>query len=219
MKVKLKGKECDVEDAVGNAIKELGMDKKKMEDENDELADAIKDIIGDEAEDKKDSNDKDKSNDKFAILQAKFDAATDELNKYREIADKVDEDDNFKSKLKEHNKATMLAQKVLKKDELEKLDDMDLSEIKEAVIRADSKDVDSEKLKNDSYVNARFDLVAEKYAKADSVKEKIGKEIIENKDKRTDENENTPGDARAKSIRDANDRMKKRMDALSGEDE
>ena len=113
----------------------------------------------------------------------------------------------------------MLAQKVLKKDDLKKLDDMDLSEIKEAVIRADSKDIDAKKLENDSYVNARFDLVAEKYAKSDSVKKATGKEIIENKDKRTDENENTPGDARAKSIRDANDRMKKRMDALSGEDE
>ena len=98
MKVKLKGKEYDVDDEVGNAIKKLGTDKKEMEDANDELTDAINAAIGDNL-DADDLEDEEGSaaddDDEVAILQAERDAALDELGKYREIADEVDEDDNF----------------------------------------------------------------------------------------------------------------------------
>ena len=224
MKVKLGGKEYDVDDKVGKAIKDMGEKMKKMEDENDELADAIDALAGEKSDmpdfmkkKQKDSTDDDKA----AILQAKLDAATDELKKYDDIVKKVDEDDNFKSKLKEHNKAATLAHKILKKDELKKLDDMELSEIKEAVIRADSKDVDAEKLKNENYVNARFDLVAEKYAKADAVKKDVGKNIVKNKTDRTDKSDrnDVAEDARAKSISAYQEAMQKRMDKLADEDD
>ena len=227
MKVKLGGKEYDVDDKVGKAIKDMGAKMKDMEDENDELADAIDAALGEKSDmpdfmKKKQKDSDDDNNDAvIAELEAQRDAALDELAKYDDIADKVDEDDNFKSKLKEHNKASLLAQKVLKKDELKKLDDMELSEIKEAVIRADSKDVDAEKLKNENYVNARFDLVAEKYAKADSVKKDVGKDIVKNKADRTDKSDrnDVAEDARAKSISAYQEAMQKRMDKLAEEDD
>ena len=63
---------------------------------------------------------------------------------------------------------------------------MESNEIKIAVIKADSEKVDEEKLKTESYVDARFDHIVENFANADESKTKIGKEIVESRETKTD---------------------------------
>ena len=208
MKVKLGGKEYDVSDEIGKAIQDMGaMHKKSMKDADDQL-DAALDMIEQLKGGKKDSDD---------ALLAKIDELEKQLKEFKEISEKIDSDEEFRKRLKEHNKVAAVAGRVLKDV---KLDEMDVSEIKVAVIKADSPDLEKEKLDSDAYVDARFDLIAEKYAKSDSSKEEAGKDIIDSKKDRKDENDkklDVAEQARADSIKELIEAQEKRMEKLNAD--
>lgn len=221
MKVKFGGKEHDVSDEIGNAIKDMAKKLKDTQDANDELTDALKavDDMGMTKGNKKaDSNENDDAdNSKVAELQAKLDAANDELEKYDEIVDKIDDEDELKARVKEYTAVHAIASRIVPKDKLDDLDG-DVEAIKRAVILSESPNVKKDRLDSEHYLNARFDMITEAYNKSDKQKEKIGKAINKDKDdrtKKTDESKNDAESVRLASIERQKQYVQDRMDELA----
>ena len=177
MKIKLGTKEFDVNDEVGNAFKEEIASKEKAKADADlkiaELEKKDGDMLKkcDELE-----SEKTKAIAKADSLEADLAKVKGERKDESEIAKLVD------AKIVLINSAS----KFLKADELEKVKNLENVEIKRAVIKADSANVDEEKLKNDSYVDARFDHIIESSTRADEEKEKIAKAALENRSVKKD---------------------------------
>lgn len=181
MKIKIGDKEFDVNEDVANAFKKE-MEKKKLE---------------------KEANDKD-----LKVEKEKNDSLSDEIEVLKgsktRLTAKVDSLESEAEKAKtpkmdkaEVNKAVKVrialvdtANKMLSTEEIAKLDEMENIEIKKAVIKADSPKTDDEKLKDETYVDARFDMVCENLDTSTVAKKNVGKKIIENRENNDDNDNN-----------------------------
>ena len=137
-------------------------------------------------------------------VQAKLDAANDELKKRTDST--VDE-----SKVRELVKSRIALEKVasiaLPKDKTEKLDSMSDTDIKKAVILADSPSAQLDG-KSDVYIETRFDAIAEKVRSRSDFNTGFGRALTAN-DIRKDEKEPDASSARTKMRKDAEEEWKK----------
>lgn len=214
MKIKIGDKEYEVAKEIGDAFMKM---KKGMKDMQDDLDEAI-DIAGSTLDDK---TKKDSDNSELTKITAQRDALLDQIEKYDDIEAKLEKEDDFKNRLKEYNYVIKNAERILEKDALEKLDG-DIDAIKEAVVRADSKHVDTKALDNKIYLNARFDSVVERLDKSVESKSKAGKNIIKSKETRSDDKENNldvAEEARKRSLDYYKESQEKRKDKMYEEED
>lgn len=180
MKIKLGTKEFDVNDEVGNAFKEEIASKEKAK------ADADLKIA--ELE-KKDADMKamSKKCDELEVEKTKAIAKADSLESELSKVKTERKDESEIAKLVDAKIALIgSASKFLKADELEKVKNLDSVEIKRAVVRADSANVDEEKLKNPSYVDARFDHIVESTTRADEQNKAIADAALKAREAKKD---------------------------------
>jgi len=169
MKLKIGDKEFTVEDALGEAIKEQMAENKKDKDaEINEMKEKA-----DNAETELEVVRSQKSK-----LVAKVDGLESDLEK-KGTPEMPKE--KFDAAVKETIAVREMGAKMLSKEEVEKLDSMSNEEIKVAVIKVDSPKADEEKLKDASYVNARYDHIVENRKESDVAKADVGAAIIEGK--------------------------------------
>lgn len=144
-------------------------------------------------------------------VQAKLDAANDELKKRTDSA--TDE-----SKVRELVKSRIALEKVaaiaLPKEKTEKLDSMSDSEIKKAVILADSPNAQLEG-KSDVYLETRFDAIAEKVRSRSDFNSGLGRALTAS-DIRKDEKEPDATSARTKMRKDSEEEWKKPLASSQG---
>jgi hypothetical protein len=171
MKLKIGEKEFDVADEVGNAVKE---EIKKLTGVKTDNEDKIGEL-GTEIEILKASKEK---------LIAKADALESDLEKAKK--EKMDESE-IAEKVKERISVLDSGNKILDKETISKMDEMSNIEIKKAIVKADSPDVSEEKLKQEIYVDARYDHICENFSNSDEKKMIVGKEIIKNRNDKKDE--------------------------------
>jgi hypothetical protein len=170
MKVKLGDKEFEVEDAFGKAFKEHMKkgkeDKEKDMNELKEKADSL------ELENEVLKSGKSK-------LVAKVDSLESDLEK--KVKPEMPKE-KFDAAVNERINVINAGKKMLSKEEVEKLDSMTNVEIKTAIIKADSPEASEEKLKNEAYVDARFDHIVENFSSADEAKKKLAAEVIKKRE-------------------------------------
>ncbi len=186
MKVSIGDKEFDVDKDVGSAIKGLVAENAKL---------------------KKKTEKKDEDSVPAADLEkekARADHAEAELAKARKDAK---DDSKFMERMKERRDIERVAEKVLKKDEAEKIGEMDNAAIKKAVIQAECPNAKLDDA-TDAYVDARYDHIAETVDTSADATKRAGKTAD---DKRADD---------AKKSEDGNDDLdKKRQDSMKADSE
>ena len=166
MKLTIDGKEFDVNDELGNAVKNqmTSMTKSKT-DSDDVVTNLNKDI-----ETLKTSE---------TSLTAKVDSLTSDLEKAKTPV--MDEAEVAK-KVKETILVRDNASKILDAETIKKLDEMSNLEIKKAIIKIDSPSVDETKLEKESYVDARYDHIVENFADSKKKTDELGKEIAKKRE-------------------------------------
>lgn len=192
MKIKVGDKEFEVSDELGAALKaEMAKMKKGKEDAEEEAktSKAKADELETENEVLKSSKTK---------LIAKCDSLESELEKKE--TPKMDGEELDKA-VKERISVMDAGKKILSKEEVEKLDEMDNVEIKKAVIKADSPKVEESKLEDAAYVDARFDHIVENFTEADDKKKKVADAITKT---REDGNNSEDGYKSPEQIRQEN---------------
>lgn len=196
MKIKIGDKEFDVSDEMGKAFNAF-MSKKKEKGDADEAAIAALTVKNDELKDEVEVLKTSKSR-----LTAKVDSL--ETEKEKLATPKMDKEE-FNKAVKERIAVVDCASKMLTKEEIEKLDSLENIEIKKLVIKADSPKTDEEKLKDENYVNARYDMVVENLDSSAKAKEQIGKTIVKTREDGTDENKDymTPEQIRKHNMDEA----------------
>lgn len=169
-KIKIDGKEYEVEDAVATAIAATG----KRQDALQEKIDALTKEM--EASKKK-TEKKGDGEDKFQKLQDQLDATRDELKKVQETKS----DSSGKAvqvAVRERMRLEDTASKVLGQDKFREVRDQDDFELKKTLIIKDSGD---EKLdlskKSESYVDARYDLIAEGITRSKDAHQRLGHSV------------------------------------------
>ena len=166
MKLTIDGKEFDVNDELGNAVKnEMTNLSKSKTDSDDVVVNLNKEI-----ETLKTSE---------TSLTAKVDSLTSDLEKKQ--APKMDEAEVAK-KVKETIVVRDNASKILDAETIKKLDEMSNLEIKKAIIKVDSPKVDETKLEKESYVDARYDHIVENFADSKKKTDELGKEIVKDRE-------------------------------------
>jgi hypothetical protein len=191
MKLKIGDKEFEVADEIGNAVK---AEMAKMKSDLDEMS-----------KHKNDSEEAEKTiatlTTEKTALTAKVDSLESDVEKLKKEP-KLDEEEVSK-RVKETIEVRDNAEKILDKETLEKLDSMSNEEIKIAVIKADSPSVDEEKLKNDSYVNARYDHICENFVDSKKKNDSLGKEIVKGREENNDGDEDykSPEEIRLENMR------------------
>lgn len=164
MKMKLNGKDYEMDDEVGQAVKEhLKNEARKVKEEMDEQM--KKDAAGGKAELEKVAKEKEKA-------EAKADALDAEIKKLK--AERTDAADP--KVLREAVKARVALEKIAEAAGVEKFDAMEDLELKKAVIKADDADFSLEG-KSEAYIEARFDMAAESIKSADDSAKKLGEKI------------------------------------------
>lgn len=97
-------------------------------------------------------------------LQARLDAATAEVSRLKgssaAAAAAAANDAKVREAVKTRMRLELVAQRILSKEELTKLDSMDDKAIKAAVVKAERKGINLDG-KSDAYIDASFDLIAE----------------------------------------------------------
>lgn len=180
MKLKIGDKEFEVSDEAGKAIKAEMSKLKSGKEDNEKEMNEMKEKA-DNAETEVEVLKSQKSK-----LIAKVDSLESDLEKKGKAevpAEKLD------SMVKERINVMEAGKKMLTKEEIEKLDSMSNEEIKKAVIKADSPKVDEEKLKDEAYINARYDHIVENFNEAETKKKKIGAEIVEGRENNDGDND------------------------------
>ena len=125
-------------------------------------------------------------------LVAKADSLQSDLDKSK--TPKMDADEVNKA-VKVRIAVMDAGEKMLSKDEIAKLDEMKNIDIKKAVIKADSPKVDEEKLKDESYVDARFDHIVENFDGTIVAKKKVGEKVVETRKDEGKEDESSDPEA------------------------
>lgn len=168
MKLTIGDKEFEVEDAAGEAIKaEMDSMSKKIEDackKHDSVETELKDV-----------------KEEKTTLTAKVDSLESDLAKAKEVKPEMPAE-KFDAAVKERISVLDSGRKMLDAEAVKKLDEMSNSEIKIAIIKVDSENVDEEKLKNEAYVDARYDHICEGFEKADAAKKDLGNKIVEGRE-------------------------------------
>lgn len=177
-KVKIGDREFDLDKDAAAAVKGL-------QDTTETLRKKLK-----AAEDKKSKSDGD--DDK---LQARIDHLESELEKAKDKEGKMD-DDSFKAALQERRKIEKVAERTLSKKDSEKLGDMSNSEIKKAVIAAESKKEVKLDEKSDGYIDARFDQICDSMDVSTEATKKAGEAVTGERKKKADQeaSDQTDGD-------------------------
>lgn len=173
MKIKIDGKEFDVSDEVGQAIKN---EQSKIDGlkEKAEKADSLK------TENETLKGEKEN-------LEAKKDSLESDLEKAKASrTDAAEVEKQVKEAAKARVSVMNVAEKMLDGETLKKLDEMSDEEIKRAIIKVDSPKVEESKLEKSSYVDARFDHICENLDTVSTKKKDLGEKIVktrkENKD-------------------------------------
>ena len=175
MKITIGKKEFDVADELGNAVNaEIKVLGEKSTEIQGKLDDAVKSV---ETKDAEIATAKDES----TKQTAKIDSLEADLEKAKKATPKTDGVD-VNAAVKERISIMGIGQKMLDTETIKKIDSMSNEEIKVAVIKVDSPKIDEEKLKNDSYVDARFDHITENLDGVAKVKKKLGKEIVDGRE-------------------------------------
>ena len=180
-KVKIGDREFDLDKDAASAVKGLV-------DTTEKLRKKLKGLEGKGSKSDEDNADIDK-------LQARIDHLESELAGAKEKAGKMD-DDTFKTALQERRKIEKVAEKTLSKEDAEKIEKMGNTELKKAVITAESKvDVDL-KEKSDSYIDARFDQICDTIDVSSEATKKAGKAVGDERTKKADQeaSDNEDGD-------------------------
>lgn len=166
MKIKIGNQEFDVADDVAEAFKtheseqKNALDAAQKADNSDALAEANK------AKDQ---------------LQAKVDTLETENKKLKE--DKTDvQPADISSAVSARLKLVRIADRMLSKEDKEKIDEMTDKDIRVAVIKTQDKEFKSDG-KSDDYIEARFDTVVELTGKSDAVHKKAGEALTPKGDK------------------------------------
>lgn len=172
MKVKIGDKEFDLADDVAGAVNGLIKDNASLQTKADGMK-SKEDFekVETELKDSKESHEK---------LEAKHDALKADLEKKDSGNDPKMDSDKVSELVRQRIKIEKVGQNILDEKVLDKMDDMSDRDIKEAVIKVDSPDLDLSK-KSDVYVDGRFDHVAEKVAKSSKVNNAAGKNINDNR--------------------------------------
>lgn len=185
MKLKIGDKEFDVADEIGNAVKE---EMAKMAKDRDDAKEELNKM-------KPKADKADHLETEVEVLKtqktnfvAKIDSLESDLAKSK--TQEMDKE-KFEKAVKERVALMDCASNILSKELVAKLDSMDCAEIKREVIKADSPNVDAEKLKDDSYVNVRFDHIVENMDKSKDASKKVGQAAQETRIKK-DENNDKP---------------------------
>jgi len=168
MKVKFGDREFDVNDELGKLI--VGMQKKQ--------ADMSKEL--DAYKNKKSDSD----NKKVDELQAKIDHLETELSKAKDKANKLDSE-TFKNELKTRRSIEKIAEKTLNKELIEKLDDMDNLEIKKAIIKAETPNVNLDE-KSETYVNARYDHIVDIIDVSSEKTKELGDKVVNDRKEKSE---------------------------------
>lgn len=169
MKIKVDGKEFEVADELGQAIKNEQEKTKTLK----EKADSAENL-------EKENADLKKSNES---LEAKKDSLESDLEKAKkERTDSAITDEQIKEAVKARISVLEVGKKMLDGETVSKLDDMSDEDIKKAVIKADSPKVDESKLEKTSYVDARFDHICENLETVSSKKQNLGEKIAQNRE-------------------------------------
>ena len=191
MKIKVGKKEFDVQADLAEAIKaQFGESEeltKKLSDAETQIVELKKGAEG--KTDKVDKAELDK-------LQAKNDALTEENKKLKENEDK---ETISESKVRElargRTKLVQVAARVLPEAETGSIHDMDDQDLKKKIVKVDCPDVDFDG-KSDVYVDARYDIIAEKTLASKTANDKAG-EVIAGKRKKDGENADGASDYEA----------------------
>ena len=197
-KIMIGGKEFEVSKDAKAAIEvELQKTTTKLDSANTEIT-TLKKNNEDLA---KTNSDLTKANE---TVQAKLDAASDELKKRTDSA--VDD-----TKIRDMAKSRIALEKIasiaLPKEKVEKFDSMSDVEIKKAVIVADSPPADLNG-KSDIYIETRFDAIAEKVKSRADFNASFGRAVTSH-DIRKDEKEPDASESRSKMRKDSQDEWKK----------
>lgn len=204
MKLKIGDKEFEVSDEAGNAIKaEMSKLKKQAQDANEDM---------NKMKEKADKADELET--EVEVLKAgksKLIAKVDSLETDLEKKNKPEmPKEKFDAAVKERINVIEAGKRMLSKEEVEKLDSMSNEEIKKAIIKVDSPKVDEEKLKDEAYINARYDHIVENLETVDSKKQDLGTKIVEG---RENKDEDDKGYKSPEEIRKEN-MAKARQDSL-----
>lgn len=207
MKIKIGTREFDVADDLGNAIKEAisGTETELAKVKTDSQAvatelETVKASVTTLTTEK-------------STLTAKVDSLESDLAKAKVItAPKMDAAE-LKVAVKERVAIEAIGLKILDAETVKKIDDMSNEEIKVAVIKADSPEIDVKKLETPAYVDARFDHICEGLKGSTKANASLGKEIAKKREDGQGDNKDeykTP-----EQVRDAA-MEKARLDSLSG---
>lgn len=170
MKMKLAGKDYDLDDEVGAAVKEhLKNEARKAKEEMDEKDEkAKKDAAGGKAELEKVAKEKEKAD-------ARADGLEAELAKVKK--ERTDAAPS-KEQIREAVKVRTALEKVASEVGVEKFDEMDDLELKKAVIVAQHPDTKFDG-KSEEYINARFDVAAEAIKGTEESARNLGEKITD----------------------------------------
>lgn len=173
MKLKIGEKEFDVADELGNAVKDamanLSKEKTDSNGKNSEL-ETENEVLKTQ-----------KSN-----LVAKIDGLESDLEKAKKP---VMDEKEITKRVSESIAVRENGKKILDSETLEKLDSMSDSEIKKAVIKADSPKVDETKLEDSNYVNVRYDHICENFVDSKKKTDGLGKDILKKREDGNDKDE------------------------------
>jgi len=178
MKVTIHGKEYDVADELG---KDLEAERTETKIKNDASVSTEK-TRADEAETKVTKVETEKT-----TLEAKNDSLESDNKKLKDGGTKTPVV-NVDEAVKERISVMKVGEKMLDGETVKKLDTMSNDEIKKAVIKVDSPELDEKKFEKAGYMDARFDHIADGLGEAKIQYDELGKRIVaKRKDDKKDE--------------------------------
>lgn len=170
MKVKIGDQEFEMSDEAGKAVMDMmkknQADMKGMKEKKDSLETEVE-VLKTQ-----------KSN-----FVAKVDSLESDLEKAK--SERLDESE-LEKRVQSRISVMDSAKKLLSKEEIEKLDSMSDNEIKVAVIKVDSPKIDEEKMKDENYVNARYDHIVENFDASKEAGKKVGEQVQKERESKTD---------------------------------
>lgn len=190
MKITINGKEFEVSDEIGKAILDEQKASSAKFDTEKNRADKLDTVIAE----LKTTNVK---------LVAKTDSLESDLEKTKKAVAPVT---NVDEAVKARMAIIETGKKLLDSKTVENINDMSNLEIKKAVIKVDSPKIDEKKLENETYVDARFDTIAEKFDSAAKQGKKIGETVIENRENENKTEYRTPDQIRKDATNEAEKR-------------
>lgn len=181
MKIKIGTREFDVQDDLGTAIKEAlsvnETESAKLKTDHETVKTELATV---KASLETVSTEK-------TTLTAKVDSLESDLAKAKSVVPKMDAAE-LSVAVKERIGVLEIGKKMLDAESVKKIDEMSNEEIKKAVVKIDSPNVDETKLAKVEYVDARFDHICENLKGSTDANANLGKEI--NQQRKDGANEN-----------------------------